>query len=1010
MTGRAPTLDGRDVSVVLAELLARRPGYLPAWRPEAGEPAYALLQAVALLAGLTVDRLDQVPERDLLAFLGAAGIELLPPHAASTPVVFRLAADAPVDVALPEGTELAVSLPPPLPSSLGGHQAEPVGTGDPLVFTTDVATSLARARLVAAVSVVPAQDRTAVHDLDSADGLRWFGDLSLVKHELYLGHDTLFELPPSAEVALQVGQTRATGLTQPTDPARIRWEYLTTDGWLAFEPVVDQSKNLTLDGEVLLRKVVGAPSVQATIDGTRSYWLRGVTRDPLPAAGVDPQSGPLPRLDTIRVRLTNRTDDLPVDAVVANGLPSDPTTELLPFGPQPDLGATMAIACDDAFKRTAARITVTLRLSVGSKATPSSDLQLVYEYSTGPGTWAPLPGVGGDLLGGAGERRRRISFIAPKDWAETDLSGDSHRWLRIRIAAGNYGAPPTFRTAQNVDGSWQTTQTGGAQPPLIASVTAGYAFSTPAVEPDHCRTRNQFAWADHQEAIRWGSQPFPPFQPLADPAPAAYLGFDRPLPVGLVSLFADVDEAAGREVPPDTALLWEYRSPSGWSDLSVRDGTAGFQHSGALQFIGPPDHVADAGPDRPDEPQRPVYWLRGRIRSTIASPDPRPIRGLYLNAVAATARRAVRNEPLGLSDGAAGFSLTAQRPPVLPQERVEVQEWRGETREWVNPFAGLPDWQKRFDLDPRGEVRAVWVTWQQRQHLLSSGPLDRHYTIDRLTGTVRFGDSVNGSVPARGTAVRISYDHGGGTEGNVPAGTIDQLHSAVPYVEAVTNPLPVNGGAPAESPARVRARGPQRLQHRGRAITLSDYEAMALEASTEVAVARCLPTTAPPGADPAGPGDAGRVAVVIAPTSAASQPRPSRDLIELVRAHLAAAAPAAVAAGIRVIGATYTPVSVLVNATVTAHGGAAETEHAVRAALDGFLHPLTGGQDAAGWGFGEPVFASRIARIVESVPGVDHASALQLRVGGAVQGDTVSIPAGNLPAPGRHVIRLVLGV
>jgi predicted phage baseplate assembly protein len=1009
MSGRAPTLDGRDASAVLAELLARRPGYLPEWRPQAGEPAHAVLEAVALLAGLAIDRLDQVPERDLLAFLGAAGIELLPPHAASTPVVFRLAADAPVDVGLPEGTELAVSLPPPLPSSLGGHQAQTSGAGDPIVFTTDVATSLARARLVAAVSVIPAQDRTAVHELDSVDGLRWFDDLALARHELYLGHDTLFELPPSAEVALQVGQTRATGLSLSTDPARIRWEYLTSDGWLAFEPVVDQSKNLTLDGEVLLRKVVGAPSVQATIDGTRSYWLRGVTRDPLPPAGVDPQSGPLPRLDTIRVRLTNRTDGLPVDALIADGLPTDPTTEFLPFGPQPELGATMAVACDDAFKRAAARITVSLRLSVGSKATPSSDLQLTYEYSTGPGTWAPLAGVGGDLLGGTGERRRRISFIAPKDWAEADFSGDSHRWLRVRIAAGNYGAPPTFRTSQNVDGSWQTTQIGGAQPPLIASVTVGYAFSTPAVEPDHCRTRNQFTWADHQEAIRWGSQPFPPFQPLPDPSPAAYLGFDRPLPVGLVSLFADIDDTAGREVSPDTALLWEYRSPSGWSDLSVRDGTAGFQHSGMLHFIGPPDHVGDAGPEHPDEPPQPVYWLRGRLQSTTGAPDPRPMRGLHLNAVVATARRAVRNEPLGPSDGAPGLSLTVQRPPVLPQERVEVQEWQGQTHEWVSLFSELPTSRQRYDLGPRGEVRAVWVTWQQRRHLYSSGPLDRHYTIDRTTGTVRFGDGLNGSVPARGAAVRISYDHGGGIEGNVPAGTIDQLHSAVPYVEAVTNPLPVNGGAPAETTARVRARGPQRLRHRGRAVTPSDYEAMALEASTEVAVARCLSTTAPTGADPAGPGDAGRVTVVIAPTSTAPEPQPGRDLIELVRGHLAAAAPAAVAEGIRVIGPSYTPVSVMVNATVTAQGGASETEHALRSALDGFLHPLTGGRDGAGWDFGEPVFASRIARVVEAVPGVDHASALQLRVGGAVQGDTVPIPPENLPAAGRHVIRLVLG-
>jgi predicted phage baseplate assembly protein len=1004
MTARPPVLDARRAGDVLAGLLVRRPGYLPGWRPRPGEPAHALLAATAYLAGLIIERLNQVPERDLLAFLSASGIELAPPHAARTPVVFRLASDAPVDVALPEDTELAVSLPPPLPSSPGGHQgAEPGARPDPVVFTTDVATSLARARLAAAVSVVPAQDRAAVHDLDQAAGLRWFGDLALVPHELYLGHDTLFDLPPSAEIALQIGQTRATGVTSPADPVRIRWEYLTGDGWLSFEPVVDQSKNLTLDGEVLLRKVRGAPSVRAVINGIESYWVRGITRDPLPAAGVDPQSGPLPRLDTIRVRLTNRTDDLPADAVVAGAAPADPTREFLPFGPQPELGATMAIACDTAFKRASARITVVLRLSPASRATPSADLRLVYEYGTGPGTWAPLAGVGGDLLGGAGTRLRSITFVAPDDWASTELSGDSRRWLRIRIADGNYGSPPSFRTAQNADGSWETTPVGGAQPPLIAQVSVGYAFSTPAVEPDYCQTRNQFTWADHHEAIRWGRQPFAPFQPLPDPGPAVYVGFDRPLPVGLVSLFADIDDAAATEVQPGAALLWEYNSASGWSDLSVRDGTAGFQRSGTIQFIGPPDHLADTGP----ETARPLYWLRGRL-AAIASPDPRPVRGLYLNAVPATARRAVRNEPLGQGDGSSALSLTVQRPPVLPEERVEVQEWTGETREWTSLFAGLPPSRLQYDLDPRGEVRAVWVTWEQLPHLLSSGPLDRHYTIDRTSGTLRFGDGRNGAIPGNGVAVRISYDHGGGAEGNVPAGTVSQVHSAVPYVDAVMNPLDVDGGSSAETPAQARVRGPQRLRHRGRAIAASDYEAIAREASTEVAVARCLPATSPPGADPAGPGDAGWVTVVIAPAGTAPQPQPSRDLIDLVRTCLAAAAPAAVAARIRVIGPHYTPVSVLVNATVSTPGGAAETEHVLRLALEAFLHPLAGGRDGAGWAFGEPVFAAQIARLVESVPGIDHASALQLRVDGAVQGDAVPIPPGNLPASGRHVIRLAL--
>src|SRR4051812_25965127 len=107
MTARPPVLDTRDAAAVLAGMLARRPGYLPGWRPQPGEPAHALLAAVAHLTGLAIERLNRVPERDLLAFLDGCGIDLAPPQAARAAVVFTLAPDTPVDVALPEDTELA---------------------------------------------------------------------------------------------------------------------------------------------------------------------------------------------------------------------------------------------------------------------------------------------------------------------------------------------------------------------------------------------------------------------------------------------------------------------------------------------------------------------------------------------------------------------------------------------------------------------------------------------------------------------------------------------------------------------------------------------------------------------------------------------------------------------------------------------------------------------------------------------------------------------------------------
>jgi hypothetical protein len=52
----------------------------------------------------------------------------------------------------------------------------------------------------------------------------------------------------------------------------------------------------------------------------------------------------------------------------------------------------------------------------------------------------------------------------------------------------------------------------------------------------------------------------------------------------------------------------------------------------------------------------------------------------------------------------------------------------------------------------------------------------------------------------------------------------------------------------------------------------------------------------------------------------------------------------------------------------------------VRAALRRFLHPLSGGPDRQGWAFGRRVYESDIYGLIESLPGVQFVSDLQLNL------------------------------
>src|SRR5262249_18399147 len=144
-------------------------------------------------------------------------------------------------------------------------------------------------------------------------------------------------------------------------------------------------------------------------------------------------------------------------------------------------------------------------------------------------------------------------------------------------------------------------------------------------------------------------------------------------------------------------------------------------------------------------------------------------------------------------------------------------------------------------------VTEVWARWREAPHLFASGPADRHYVIERSLGLVRFGDGTNGRVPPAGGRIVATYDAGGGPAGNVPAGTITELRSAVRFLQRVYNPFAAAGGAAGESQDAVPARGTQQVRHAGRGVSAADIEWLARDASPAVARARCLPVTGPVG-------------------------------------------------------------------------------------------------------------------------------------------------------------------
>ena len=467
------------------------------------------------------------------------------------------------------------------------------------------------------------------------------------------------------------------------------------------------------------------------------------------------------------------------------------------------------------------------------------------------------------------------------------------------------------------------------------------------------------------------------------------------------------ERQAGRFGPGDVVQL-RTAPLGGESELAVVGGVDGR----VIRFETPLDGqfqgalLVKAGLARFGEPRT---WMRARLAADTA-PRLSRLDSLVSNAVWAAHTETIENERLGAGNGQPNQVLFPRLRPILEGDTLEVRELQGPRASVEEPVlraelsaAGVPEEDVRTEQDARsGKTDAVWIRWRRRSSLLFAQPDAREYAVEHSRGRVLFGNGEQGRIaPAGRENIRFrTYRTGGGLAGNVPADSVDQILAGV-LAEGVTNVRPAEGGAGVESLDRLRSRAPTVVRHRSQAITASDYEALALQASPAVAVARALPHRHPNGRHAPG-----WVTVQIVPKSGEPRPVPSFELRKRVKRYLANRAPASMAGQIAVLPAEYIPVGVVVTIRPVSADRAREVERTARDALGLFLHPLTGGPDSEGWSFGRNVHLSDVAALLEDLAGVDYTAGLSLLAAGTPVGDHVTVPIDRMVVAGPLQIRL----
>lgn len=177
--------------------------------------------------------------------------------------------------------------------------------------------------------------------------------------------------------------------------------------------------------------------------------------------------------------------------------------------------------------------------------------------------------------------------------------------------------------------------------------------------------------------------------------------------------------------------------------------------------------------------------------------------------------RTVPSEIVGSSTGEPNQRFPLSQGPLL-LDSLEVE---------VNEGGGWTEWQRAdnflYHTEPDGQITVS--TTDSRTYSVQVDENDTAFLV--------FGDGVYSRRPPAGTNnIRARYAVGGGTAGNVPAGAITERRTAIRLLDAVFNPSPAAGGAERESVDHAVRFGPLAFRSGQRAVTLSDFVALAHQA------------------------------------------------------------------------------------------------------------------------------------------------------------------------------------
>ena len=818
-----PLLDPRTPDSIREQIRALAGSYTPEWRYEGTEddPGAALAELFAEMYGQSVDRLNALPEKLYIEFLNMIGYREPGPMSASGTVCFTPQPNIEEPFTVSAGTQLFT----------------PDEEGENIVYETERTIQVAPAQVEDIYYVDGEAD--SIRRLDLSQRPRRFFELSgeeLQRHRFLLAENDVLRLRTPARIRAvfrRGGGYQAESAAALADE-NLRWTFRHGEEDIPFDEVRAENGALVLEKRNSL-------ALEADEEGRICIGCSGRPGGELTVDAMEIASEPL--------------SPCAPDSVFDGDVPILPEEGGYCFGRRPSVYSMFYISCGDALTKKGADALLHLDLAfivdepeaqrvrydftqpiidkqsaVEQKPDDVAVSKVVWEYFNGIG-WKNLP-VSGDRnpFSGGRDGALDVRFTVPEDIEEAEVNAEIGFFIRARVVE-----------MSNPESAYQRWIV-----PFLKGASFRWQYGSMR-KPVWCFSENNGQQHVLEEAHRVTHLAFPALTPMPEERSAMYFRFGASPHAMPLSLRFQVEGRARLR----GQLLWEYWNGKRFEPIRAVDQTDRLLHSGEM-FLFLPDRVPET-----ELIGLTGYWLR--LSRSAAEEGVMPsVASVTVNAVSVSQRQRERDQLFDTEIYEAGKQVRLLNLPVQ------------DCRVWVDELGGISDAErerlKKETPDRLREewedhsLRRCWVLWTRVEDLALAGPEERAFTLDPFQGVVAFGDGRQGRVPPAGDHnIRVEYSSGGGQRGNVPAGAVRSLLTALPQVSDVRNLTAMSGGTGRLSLEEIEERGSRFLHNRGRAAGRRDYEELVREKFPQVNHVRCFS-----GRNERGEGAPGHVTVVIA--------------------------------------------------------------------------------------------------------------------------------------------------